>query len=231
MGETRAWVEQLLPTADALDPQARTELLWTAAVAAREVGDDAAAQAARQRLAALLAGIDDPYLHALSQLAMAWTYAIDGDFDDALREASVSLEQLRGQDEPLWTTVALATAGSVETILGRYDDALRHLTEMRDLAERFGNAWLAAGSRVQLGTLALARGRLEQARTLLDEGLGLSLAAHNTRNVTLCLTAFARLALAEGDPERAALLAGAAEGLRQRAGLRAWPALRQGRPS
>src|SRR5206468_7133224 len=77
-GEARAWVEQLLPTTDALDPQARTELLWTAAVAAREVGDDAAAQAARQRLAALLAGIDDPYLHALSQLAMAWTYAIDG---------------------------------------------------------------------------------------------------------------------------------------------------------
>ena len=32
--------------------------------------------------------------------------------------------------------------------VGRYDDALRHLTEARDLAERFDNAWLAAGSRV-----------------------------------------------------------------------------------
>jgi hypothetical protein len=31
-----------------------------------------------------------------------------------------------------------------------------------------------------------------------------------------------------GDPERAALVAGAAEGLRRRAGLRAWPILRQG---
>jgi hypothetical protein len=30
---------------------------------------------------------------------------------------------------------------------------------------------------------------------------------------------------------RAALLAGAAEGLRQRVGLRAWPLQRQGRPS
>ncbi len=39
---------------------------------------------------------------------------------------------------------------------------------------------------------------------------------------------FARLALAEGDPERAALLAGAAGGLRRRAGLRAWPMLRRG---
>jgi hypothetical protein len=46
--------------------------------------------------------------------------------------------------------------------------------------------------------------------------------------VTLCLTAFAQLAFVEGDGERAALLAGAAEGLRQRVGLRAWPLQRQG---
>jgi hypothetical protein len=68
----------------------------------------------------------------------------------------------------------------------------------------------------------VAQGRPEEARALLDEGLELSLAAHSTRSVTLCLAAFARLALAEGDPERAALLAGAAEGLRRRAGLQAW---------
>jgi len=45
--------------------------------------------------------------------------------------------------------------------------------------------------------------------------------------VTLCLTAFARLVLVEGDPQRAALLAGAAEGLRRRVGLRVWPLLRR----
>jgi hypothetical protein len=46
--------------------------------------------------------------------------------------------------------------------------------------------------------------------------------------VTLCLAAFAQLAFAEGDPERAARLAGAAEGLRRRAGLSTWPILRRG---
>ena len=78
-----------------------------------------------------------------------------------------------------------------------------------------------------LGTLAVAQGRLEEARAPMDEGLELSLAAHSTRSVTLCLTAFARLAFVEGDPQRAALLAGAAEGLRRRVGLRAWPLLRR----
>ena len=44
----------------------------------------------------------------------------------------------------------------------------------------------------------------------------------------MSLAAFARWAPAAGDPERAALVAGADEGLRRRAGLRAWPLLRQG---
>ena len=75
--------------------------------------------------------------------------------------------------------------------------------------------------------MAVVQGRPEEARTLLAEALDLSLAARSTRGVTLCLAAFARLAFAEGDAQRAALLAGAAEGLRRRVGLRAWPMLRR----
>jgi predicted ATPase len=229
LGEARTWIDQLLPTADSLDPQARAELLWTAVVTALEVvGDDAAALATSQRLASLLAGIQDPYLHVVSQLAMAGISAVVGDLDGALRGELVSLEELRGQDEPYWTTVAVLTAGLVETAMGRHDAALGHLREARALAERFDHAGLSAWSQVQLGILALVRGRLEEARALLDEGLELSLATRSTRNVTLCLTAFAQLAFVEGDGEQAALLAGAAEGLRQRVGLRAWPLQQQG---
>ena len=47
--------------------------------------------------------------------------------------------------------------------------------------------------------------------------------------MALNLAAYARLAFAEGDLERAALLQGAAEGLRRRGGrLKAWPMLRRG---
>jgi predicted ATPase/class 3 adenylate cyclase len=229
LGEARTWIDRLLPTADSLDPQAQAELLWTTVVTALEVvGDDVAALATSQRLASLLERIQDPYLHAVSQLAMAGISAIVGDFDGALRGELVSLEELRGQDEPYWTTVAVLTAGLVETAMGRHDAALGHLHEARDLAERFDHAGLSAWAQVQLGILALVMGQLEEARALLDEGLELSLATHSTRNVTLCLTAFAQLAFVEGDGERAALLAGAAEGLRQRVGLRAWPLQRQG---
>jgi len=167
-------------------------------------------------------------MHAVCQLALAWTAPITGDFDGALRAAAMSLQRFRIQDEPFWTAQADAALGGAETAAGRYDDALRHLREMSDIAERFGYAWLAAWSRVQLGTVAVLQARLDRARELLDEALDLSLAIRVSRNVALCLVAFARLALAEGDPERAALAAGAADGLRQRAGLRAWPILRRG---
>jgi hypothetical protein len=125
---------------------------------------------------------------------MAWTSTIVDDLDGALRAASVSLEQLRGQDEPVWSA-------------------------------------LAAISGVDLGTPALVRGRLEEARALLEEALGLSLAARSTRSVTLCLAAFAQLAFAEGDTERAALLAGTAEGVRRRVGLGCGRRCGAGRPT
>jgi predicted ATPase len=184
LGEVHAWAGQLLPTADDLGPQARAELLWTAAVTAVEMGDDPAALSARQRLGPLLDQVDDPFLRALCQLALAWTSAIAGDLDRAVREASASLRELRGQDAPAWTASAGLTVGNLETAVGRYDDALGHLTEVRDLAERFDNLWIAAMSQVGLGTLALVRGRPDEAKTLLDEALGLSLAAHSTRSVT-----------------------------------------------
>src|SRR5262249_11891558 len=60
------------------------------------------------------------------------------------------------------------------------------------------------------------------------EALGLSLTTHDSRNVSLVLVEFARLALAGRDPERAARLTGAAEGMRVRTALRPWPVLRQG---
>jgi predicted ATPase len=227
MREGQSWIAQLLAAADPLDPQARAELVGTALGAALEVGDDEAALAADALLKPLLPGIDDPFLRAVFQLAMAWCAPITGDFDGALQAAAESLEQLRALDEPFWTALAVGSLGTVEKILGRDENALRHMREARDLGDRFGSStWLAAWSRVQLGTLSIIGGDLRQARALLDEALDLSVAARNTAGVALCLATYARLASEEGDPGRAARLAGAAEGMRRRAGLRVWPTLR-----
>jgi len=227
LAEARSWIGQLLPTADSLDPRSRAELQWTAALTALEVGDDDAAVAAHQGLAPLLDEIGDAYLDGMSHLAVAWTSPIVEDFDGALERALEAVELLRGEDEPFWTAVALTTAGTIELSVSRYDDALGHLTAARDLSEQVDGTWQTAFSRAQLGLLAALQGRFDDAPALLDDALTLALALRSTPLTTLCLSAFGRLALAEGDAERAALLAGAADGLRRRAGVRPWPMLRR----
>jgi predicted ATPase len=226
LAEARGWIDQLVPAAGSLDPEPQAELLWTAAVTANQVGDRAAALAASQRLATPLPKIDDPYLRALCRLALGWASMIAGDPDGAIGQASDSLREFRDQDEPYWTAVAVLNVGSVQAAIGRHDDAVRQWSQARELADRFGYHWLATSSRVQLGTLDAFRGRLDQAQNLLDEALDLSLATRSTSLVTLCLAAHARLAFGQGDLEQTALLEGAADGLRRRVGLRAWPMLR-----
>jgi predicted ATPase len=223
LGEARAWVERLMPNIDDLDRRGRMELLLAAAVSARESASDADARAAHDALAPLLDAVDDPYLAAVSELAMSWTAAIVEDLDEALRNGSAGLERLRGLDEPLWTAVALVTVGSIESAVGQYDDAHAHLTEMRTRAEQLNNARLITSATGQLGSLAVLRGRPEEARPLLREALARSLTIRSARNLAQCLAAYAMLAESQDAPERAAELAGAEEGLRHRAGLRPWP--------
>ena len=84
-GEARGWVEQLMPTVDSWEPHAQAELWWaTATIAVEVVGQDQAL-AASQRLESLLPGIRDPYMHVVSQLAMAGISFVVGDFEGALR--------------------------------------------------------------------------------------------------------------------------------------------------
>jgi predicted ATPase len=228
IAEARGWVQRLLPSLDHLSAEPQAELLWAALVTAVETGDDQLALAVRGQLAPMLAGIQDPYLRAVAELVTAWAAPIAGDFDGALESATQALARLRQLDESYWTAIALATAGFLETGAGRYEEAVARLREARVLSERSENPFLTAVSRIWLGCLAVALGRREEARVLLAESLDLSLASHSTHTVSLCLVSMARLAFSEGEVEWAAQLTGAAEGLRRRAGVKAWPPLRRG---
>jgi len=224
--QARSMIDELMPDAGALGAHDRAEVLSAAAVVAFEVGDEDAASAAVARLAPLVEEVDDPYVEAVSRLVTSWSSALAGDFDRGVREASASLELFRGLDEPLWIPVALITLGPQEAAVGDFDEAALHLTEVRDRAERVPNSWLTIAAWVQLGMVALARGRFDDAWASLTEALDLSLAEQQAPSLALCLGALAQLAFAEGEIEQAALLEGAADGLRRRAGLRVWGSAR-----
>ena len=82
-------------------------------------------------------------------------------------------------------------------------------------------------SRGQLAVLAIQQGRPEHARTVLEDIVRKGVSGMSTATIARTLTAYAWLALADGDPEHATVEAGATSGLHERAGVRMWPSLRQ----
>jgi hypothetical protein len=227
MPEGRAWIDELRLRANTLDDHARAEVLFTSAVTAAEVGDDAAALAAAEDIKRLDTNIDDPSLENALQLAVAWTMPIVDDIDGALVTASTAYDGFHQRDEPFVAFAAL-TVGMLEMTLGHDEIAQRLLSEVNDLGDQFGNNWLTSTARSQLATLALRAGDLDEARALLIESVDSMEDSHlSTLTVTFALVAFTELALAEADPQSAAVAVGASDGLRNRAGLLTWPVTRR----
>ena len=224
----RAWIQELRLRADALDDRGRAELSLVSVVTALEVGDDQGALAEVTALERLEGSIDDPSLKSAAQLAISWVRPIADDLENALQAASTALEGFRRRNEPFmgW---AVFTAGLLELALGRHDAARLHLAEASALGGQLGNYWLRSSAQAQLASLAVATGHLVEARALLRESVEAREDAElSTQTLTFSLIAHAQLALAEEDSRQAALALGAADGLRQRAGLRPWPSTRRG---
>jgi predicted ATPase len=230
MSEGKLWIDELLQRRDALDAVAWFELLLTAAVTAIEVGDDEQAVATAEAIEEFDGHIDDPVLTSWAQLSLAWIRPIQGDLEGAIEAGHRSLEGFRQLSEPFMTGSALMTVAMLEVTKGRAEVAVPYLDEARELGKAFHNSWLAAGAYVQFAVLATQEGRFADAREMLGEALASAEEAEvmNTHTITFSLVAFAQLLLAEGDARRAAIALGAAEGVRERSGIRAWPSLRQG---
>ncbi|MFL5399148.1 MAG: DUF4062 domain-containing protein [Myxococcales bacterium] len=225
--DSRSWIQELRQRADALDDRARVELSLICVVTAAEVGDDESALGEVSGLERLDGRLDDPSLTYAAQLAISWVRPITGDLEGALQAALRAHEGFRRQNEPFLGWAAL-TAGVLELALRRHDAARVHLTEASALGGQLGNHWLRSTARTQLASLAVATGQLDEARALLRESVDAKEDAElSTQALTFSLVARAELALAQADPRAAALALGAANGLRQRIGLRPWPSMRR----
>src|SRR5215472_16393974 len=227
MPEGRAWIQELRRRPDALDDRARAELSFISVVTALEVGDDEGALAEVTAIERLEGRVDDPDLQSAAQLALSWVRPLVDDLDGALQAALAAHDGFRRQNKPFLGWAAF-TAGLLELTLGRHDAARVHLAEASALGGQLGNQWLSSSARAQLASLAVATGHLDEARALLRESVEAREDANlSTQALTFSLVARAQLSLAEEDPRQAALALGAANGLRQRAGLRPWPSMRR----
>jgi ATP/maltotriose-dependent transcriptional regulator MalT len=196
-------------------PQAAAiRLLAVLALQQRRLGD--AAAGARAALAAARAE-DDPWEEGLAHIAVAAVLSREADLSGAQTAYEAALEVLRGNNG--WG-IALAHYGLGGLAMSRQDRTAAlgsfrtALGLYREIDARPEMAKCLAG----IGWAALATGELSLARESMTESAQLSLATGQRLPVARGLTALGVLALAEGDPERAIRLEGAAGALRAELG-------------
>jgi non-specific serine/threonine protein kinase len=92
------------------------------------------------------------------------------------------------------------------------------MEEAHALTQEQGDPWSIAFARSILGNLLLLRGDVERASALQRESLALRQAIEDTVGIGRCLDCLGWVASAQGHPDRAARLFGAAEAIRERIG-------------
>jgi tetratricopeptide (TPR) repeat protein len=195
---------------------------------AGEQGDSATAWARLSESLAIGRAQDNADRIAYTLVAMARVAVLDEDpaRAEALLEERSRLRLSEPENpNPLgWALIALGNAAQLR---GVYDRAAQLHQESLECFQAFGDYNPGrAYTYHNLGETALGRGNLDEAVGYLAQGLALSKVLGAQNIIAWCLAGLGSVAALDEEPERAALLWGAAERLREVIGCRSAPAAR-----
>jgi non-specific serine/threonine protein kinase len=157
---------------------------------------------------------------ATATMQVAFLAISRGEFDRAEALYARALDDLRALNDQRAVAIVLHNLGDVAFRQARYEDAERLLGECAELAERVGNKPLLAVTLCLLGGVANATGAASRAESHLVRALAIGRETGNRMAVAYAVDGLACAAAARGEAERALVIAGAAAGLFDRAGVR-----------
>jgi predicted ATPase len=221
MGELRRWMEEVLSSGDPL-PE-RTRAIALAVTRASLFWDRPTPEivAALEESAGLFERLGSPSDAGvpLMWLSVAHAAGEPPDLPAAATTVDRGLGNFRAGGNRWGESVLLTTAGRLRLAGGDLTGALAKFEEALATARRSGNDFAILISLHFLGWADLLAGDLDRAVGVLAEALELSPAIEHDEGVAWDLEGFTGVAAAIGDAERAGLLAGAAESLRERIGM------------
>jgi len=132
---------------------------------------------------------------------------------------SPSIETARRVGDGGRLASALSNLSTVESDAGQHDLAIELLSEARELDARCGDAWGLGVDDVNLASLMLRGGRVEEAHEQLRQNASATVALGDPELTADVLALFCAVFAERGEAERAALLLGAVESLRRQAEL------------
>ena len=218
LDEGRRALESALAADVEGDPLLRVRALNGAGVLAAEQGDFEAAESFFEPALVLVRGLEDHERTAnvLVNLGNLGLFARDFGRARRLYEESIQYAALSGSPEV--EAIARENLGLLALDLGDLPQAVELLEESARLATEAGDDRGQSSSTRALAAALLESGETAAARERLVESLELARRLGELNGIAYCLDTFAGLAIAEGDPERAACLFGAADGLRSSIG-------------
>ena len=211
------WIEDALPYAAGMSPEIRLRALAGSGAIATRLGDLDLAQERKEAALALGREVGDELWIAreLSDLGTIAAMREEYDTASALFEESAAL--FRKLDIPSRLGTVLSNLGHIASQRGDYELAIAYTEEALSLES--AHKQNMAISSYNLGSHNLQAGHLEQARDWLERTMALTLELGFKEVMAYALAAFARLCLLEGDPARAAYLAGISDRQMADAGL------------
>jgi predicted ATPase/DNA-binding CsgD family transcriptional regulator len=196
------------------------------AEAALHAGELAEADARATEALAITAESGDRFNESYACGTRAALAAYGGDLDAARRLGERALSLARDIDHQWAAARALLGLGDLARLTGDPAVARQHYEEAFSILREVGARPEMARCLAGIGRIEISQGELELAGQHLVESIELSRSTGSRIGVIRGLDTFAALAIAQGNSDLGVQLAGAAAGLRGRAGLPAAPATR-----
>jgi predicted ATPase/DNA-binding CsgD family transcriptional regulator len=228
--EGRAWLEQALVRDGNSSPLLRRDALYGLGLLAVAQGDVARAESCFDESLAVGQAHGDPAGIAFGWIGLGVVAMQRGQFSQAATHLEEALARARWLDDRVLASFSAGLALMYLGALAYAQDALPLATSRFEAAlleqRAIDDRWGMSVSLVRLGYAARDRGETARAVALFTEGLALVAELGDRRIIALALDGVAGLAIAWGQPERAARLFGAAAALREASGLPVDPAHR-----
>jgi predicted ATPase/DNA-binding SARP family transcriptional activator len=216
--EGRRWLEDVL-AAEGPASMARAKALIGLAGLCYWQGDWDAAEAAYGHARELAKGLEDWWLELEALFGLAFTLACHrGEL-----QAAVPIEQqfqaiIAEHPEPLAIGLGLATSQMMRLFAGDLDGSRSYGEQCLAGTRALGERWYESQILRTLALTSMLQGRYQQAESELRECLEVALELGDLAGVALDLDRLGQAAVVLGQPERAVVLAAAADRLRESVG-------------
>ena len=224
--ELRVWMTELLERAPDASVHARAVarffIVWA------EMWDTSGADAVArfEEVQHLFAESEDPLGVAMSEAASGLSRVgrADGDVRAAIEELTRSVAAFRAGGHRWGEALSLVALGRVSLAMGQLEQAVSLFDQSLAAATAGGDGFTESIAMHHIGRMQLFAGQTDAAAVTFRDSLRLSIGLDHDEGVAYAIEGLSAIAALEGDLDRAGVLAGAAEKIRQRVTMFDYPA-------